>query len=267
MKNLYKLLIIVSIFSISHFANAQVIPAFDASSTGNCVACTGTLTVSHNIGTNSNSLLMVGVSISNAGSGAYLPLPITSAVTYNGVAMTLATSSRFTLTGTGLREDMGWWYLFSTTTGAKNIIVTSDASTSQQRVEVIGASFTSVNQTSPIRSLTGAITKQASGAQSATSISSQVGDLVLSQVCNGTSITNSLQTAIAIANVTNATACGNQGMSYLAGTTTTTMTWNVNSGDNSVNSVLSIVGFTTPIGNAICKIKLYTIFKRYTMCK
>lgn len=109
--------------------------AFDAAASGNA---TGTsLAYSHTV-SGSDRVLIVGVTLySNS-------TQTVSTVTYNGVSMTLIPSC--TAEANDLRVEQ--WYLVAPATGANNVVVTPTATT--PAISSVAASFTGVDQSTPI---------------------------------------------------------------------------------------------------------------------
>lgn len=121
--------------AVSSRAQAQI--AFDASSSANTGAVDQTsLTWSHTVGAGSNRILVVGVSIRNSAGQTV------SSVTYAGVGLTFIGAQS---NGTNSRIEM--WRLLAPATGTNSIVVTMSAG-----AHFVGgaASFTGVDQTTPL---------------------------------------------------------------------------------------------------------------------
>ena len=123
-----------------------------------------TLTWSHTVGSNSNRLLMVGVSIRGAGSTV-------SSVTYGGVPLTNLTS--VSNHDNAVRAEM--WYLKSPAIGAANIIVTLSSS---KKMVCGGASFYDVDLTNTFGTVATRATIGSGNADPLVNVSSAFGDLV-----------------------------------------------------------------------------------------
>lgn len=182
---------------------------FDNTSNSTYEAALSTYNWSHTVGTNSNRLLVVGVSILAAGS--------VTAVDLGGVALT---KTRFDDTGV-YRSEI--WYLINPASGAGTITVTLNASLTS----IAGAaSWWNVDQTTPFSANNGATgtNTPASAAVTPGSVTNRVFGNLATKTASG--ITDQIDQA---PHYTAAGALGTQigsEMGTILGLTSTTIQWN-----------------------------------------
>ena len=99
------------------------------------------LTWNHTVTTGSNTLLVVGVFVSSA-----TPQPTTTAVTYNGVAMTKAVSKQ--VTGATALTEVSIWILANPTTGTNQVSATISSSGLTPHFGGASTSYMGVQQSS-----------------------------------------------------------------------------------------------------------------------
>jgi len=142
------------------------------------------LTFSHTVGAGTNRLLIVGVSIRNIDAGDTV-----NSVTYGGVSLT-----RAGFVANGNRSRVEIWSLVSSPTGSNNVVVTLIGANIASFV-VGAASFTGVNQTSPLGSFSSATGRSTTPSVNVTSVNEGevVIDVVGKQNNSETLVVNSSQ--------------------------------------------------------------------------
>ena len=169
-------------------------------------SATGTsLSWSHTC-TGSNRLLVVGVAVGTVTSDASL----VTTVTYNGVSMTSASKVHSNGSSNGYIQ---MFYLIAPATGANTVAVTNNSSADLAGGSV---SFAGVNQSTPT---SGLATNVGNGTSGSVSVSTNVGDMVIDALCNGSGFASgtSLQTTRWLINANSNSAAGNGASSTAAG--------------------------------------------------
>lgn len=138
--------------------------AFDSTAHTFCASCSSPMTWSHTVGSGSNRILIVGLSISSGISA--------SAVTYG------AQSLSHIITQFGANPDAEMWYLLSPTVGTATITVTFAASTAF----AVGSSVSYFNVAS-VGSSNGA---HGSTSPASVTVSANSGDLVVDTLAGNT---------------------------------------------------------------------------------
>ena len=137
---------------------------FDAASSNNTLDVTNTvLSWSHTVGSGSNRILLVGVSLRNGGSQTV------SGITYGGTALTLLGSAA---NGTNIRGEL--WYLKNPAAGAATVQVTISGAATYFAAGA--ASFFNVEQGSSFGT---AVTGNGNSANPSVSVTSAAGELVV----------------------------------------------------------------------------------------
>lgn len=165
--------------------NVQVVIAiepatiqYDTTSTASDSADPTTLTWSHTTTTESNRLLVVGVS-AESDTGGHTAQTV-SGITYNGVALTKIRSDYVTDNGTEL------WYLVAPATGANNVVITMTAVVDG----LYGAAmtFSGVDQSSPIDNNAGTTATNTVISQSLTTVAADAMIVNIMQHQNSASV-------------------------------------------------------------------------------
>lgn len=181
--------------------------AFDAvgpSSAGaSATSPTATLSWSHTC-TGANRLLVVGVAIGDASTGS-----LTTAVTYNGVAMTSVGKVASNNQTAGYIE---MFRLVNPPTGTNTVLVTP--SVTANAVSAGSVSFTGVHQTTPLGTAVTAFGSSSTPSVTVTGTTS--GNMVIDAACAGTAFTASTRTSRWRRNTNTSTAAGNAGSSTVA---------------------------------------------------
>lgn len=154
--------------------------AFDAASSSNTGAGqAGSLTWSHTVSSGNNRILIVGVSIRNSSSQTV------GSVTYGGTGLTFVGA---TTNSTNARVEI--WRLLAPATGTNNIVVTLAASANGRFVGA-AASFTEVDQTTPLGPYFSNTGNTATPTVNVTSVAQN--ELVIDTIAN-----NTLDTSVAL---------------------------------------------------------------------
>ncbi len=206
--------------------------------TVNCTAGDTTITFPADVSGASNFLM---VAIATQGNGA----PLISSVTYNGVTLTLGTTSVKFFDN---RIDM--WYMATSSVGTKNVVITAAAA--EAMIMSVATAFSGVNASTPIRGF--ASNGSASGDIASVNIASATNDLVVDMVCDGSNVDSSSQTTYAILLGNGGHGCYNIGASTQAGASNVTMTWSVPGGGDTWAQVAASLEPAT--GTAVRYIRL-----------
>jgi hypothetical protein len=138
MRKLVATLILLFAFAPA-WANAAV--AFDNATMGTVQSANTSMTLSHTVNSNVNDIVLEAV-VSNASAGSDL----LTGVTYNSVTSTSATNIFEPNQGSSGRY-LDLYYNVGTATGAHNAVASASGSTI---IQMMTASYTGVNQTTPI---------------------------------------------------------------------------------------------------------------------
>jgi hypothetical protein len=142
-----------------------------------------------------------------------------SSVTWAGVTMTAAGAASCTTSSSNCAEI---FYLAAPGTGSPSIVVTM-ATTETYDIWSTGATFTGVNQTTPVRSGTYTTSAVTSSLSVSLTITSQVGDMTTSAVISEDGTVSTNQTVIN--NSTTGSARTVAGSDYAVGAASITDTW------------------------------------------